>query len=85
MHQHQSTQITLYIYIKVLLVFSGYIGGDAGVAACVRHLSVSDLDNPPLGCDRHVFIGVQNLKKVQLFRQLTEQQTTACFHLKKRL
>lgn len=62
MQQHQSTQITLYIYIKVLLVFSSYIGGDAGVAACIRHLNVSDLDNSPVSCDRHVLIRVQNLK-----------------------
>lgn len=63
MHQHQSTQITLYIYIKVLLVFSGYIGRYAGVAACVRHLSMSDLDYSPVSCDRHVLIRVQGLKK----------------------
>lgn len=63
MHQRQSTQITLYIYIKVLLVFSGYIGRYAGVAARVRHLGVPDLDNSPVGCDRNVVIGVQDLKK----------------------
>lgn len=63
MPQHQSTQITLYIYIKVLLVLSRYIGCYAGVAACVRHLSVSDLHYSPVGCDRHVLIRVQDLKK----------------------
>lgn len=63
MHKHQSTHITLYIYIKVLLIFSGYIGRYAGVAACVRHLSVSDLDNSPVGCDRHMLIAAQDLKK----------------------
>lgn len=65
MLQRQSTQITLYIYIKVLLVFSSYIGCYAGVAACVRHLSVSDLDYSPVGCDRHVLIRVQDLKNKQ--------------------
>lgn len=63
MLQRQSTQITLYIYIKVLLVFSGYIGRYAGVAARVRHLGVSDLDDPPVGCDGHVVISVYDLKK----------------------
>lgn len=63
MHQRQSTQITLYIYIKVLLVFSGHIGRYAGVAARVRHLGVPDLDNSPVGCDRNVVIGEQDLKK----------------------
>lgn len=83
MHQHQSTQITLYIYIKVLLVFSGYIGRYAGVAARVRHLSVSDLDYSPVGRDRHVLTGAQDLKKIIMFWQFTEQLPTFWFHLDK--
>ena len=58
---HQLTQFTLYIYIKVLLVFASYIRGYAGVAASVRHLSVLDLDNVAAGSYGHVIIDLQDL------------------------
>lgn len=79
MRQRSSTQITLYIYIKVLLVFSGYICRYAGVAARVRHLGLPDLGNPTVGCYGHVVIRVQDLKKKKKKHVFAIHQRTHCF------
>jgi len=60
-YHHQSTQFTLYIYIKVLLVLAGYVGGDAGVAARVGHLGLLDLHHPTVGRDGDVVVRPQDL------------------------
>lgn len=79
MIHRQSTQITLYIYIKVLLVFSSYICGYAGVAACVRHLGVPDLNNSTIGCDGDVLIGLQDLKKSHIYRLFSNSPNNLLF------
>jgi len=49
------------MYIKVLLVLSGYISGDAGVAGRVRHLSESDLNRAAVGRYGNVVVRTQDL------------------------
>lgn len=60
---HQSTQFTLYIYIKVLLILSSYVGGYAGVAPSVWHLGVLDLNNTTVGCNGHMVVRPQDLRR----------------------
>ena len=55
----------MYIYIKVLLVLSGHVGGDAGVAASVLHLGLLDLHHPTAGRDADVGVGPQDLTEEQ--------------------
>ena len=56
-----STQFTLYIYIKVLLVFSGHIRRHTRVSTSVRDLGVFDLHDATVSRDRNMVVCQQRL------------------------
>ena len=59
---HAGARFTLYIYIKVLLVLAGQVGGHAGVAARVRDLGLLDPHYTAITRDTDVVITSQQLQ-----------------------